>query len=325
MTSPPQPSSSGASVVTHFRVKAADHDAFARANGELSRGLSGAPGYDGYEIYADASGDQQTVVRRFQTAKAAHDWLASPEYAAGEEALASLCSSKPVCNVLLTGLDVDTAAASMVSTTRVKAGQDGWFAEWQGRMGAAQQQFPGYVGQRVQAPIPGVNPDWVAIIAFDSDESLRGWTDSPERKALITESEPHIERYDVRPANSAFESWFANSEQGGKPPPGWKLSAIVLLVLYPIVMLEVFTLNHVVKAIGLEPALGIFIGNAVSVAITGFLLIPWASKLLNWWLVPPDSHAVRRTWIGAGVVVGLYVVSVVIFAVLIARYPQLLP
>jgi antibiotic biosynthesis monooxygenase (ABM) superfamily enzyme len=63
----------------------------------------------------------------------------------------------------------------------------------------------------------------------------------------------------------------------------------------------------------------------VSVAITGFLLIPWASKLLNWWLVPPEVAASRRTRQGALVVVGLYAVSVILFAVLIARYPQLLP
>ena len=141
----------------------------------------------------------------------------------------------------------------------------------------------------------------------------------------MAESTPHIERFAVRPANSAFESWFASSERGVKPPPGWKLSAIVLLVLYPIVMLEVFTLNHILKAIGVETALSIFIGNAISVAITGFLLIPWASKLLNWWLVPPESSAAKRTAIGAGLVIGLYAVSVIIFAILIAVYPQLLP
>lgn len=116
-----------------------------------------------------------------------------------------MCSVKPITNILLPVLGVDAVGVTSVITTRVKAGQDSWFAEWQGRIGAAQQQFPGYVGQRVQAPIPGVNADWVAIIAFDTSEHLRAWTDSPERKALVSESAPYIERYDVRTANSAFE------------------------------------------------------------------------------------------------------------------------
>ncbi|MEX1209469.1 MAG: hypothetical protein WEA35_01200, partial [Candidatus Nanopelagicales bacterium] len=178
---------------------------------------------------------------------------------------------------------------------------------------------------RVQAPVPGVNADWVAIVAFDAEDDLKRWEASPERQALIQESVPHIDRYDVRPATSAFESWFAKDDSGIKPPPAWKLSAIVLLVLYPIVMLEVFTLNHVTKALNMDPALGIFIGNFLSVAITGFLLIPWTSSLLNWWLVPPEALARKRTTQGGLLVAALYAISVVIFAALILRFPALLP
>jgi len=166
----------------------------------------------------------------------------------------------------------------------------------------------------------------VAIVAFETATDLHQWEESAERKALVAEATPYVQRYDVRAADSAFESWFTKSESAGKPPPAWKLSAIVLLVLYPIVMLEFFTLNHVTTDwLRIEPALGVFIGNAVSVAITGFLLIPWASTLLNWWLVPPESTASKRTWQGAGVVLALYVLCIVIFALLIARFPQLMP
>ena len=321
MTASPQGSS--ASFVVQYRLRAGASREFSRLFGDLTDSLSTAGGFEGTEVHFDAAGTSPTVVWRFATVDEARTWSKSATMETFERSLEPYSVAKPVHNVILNA--GRSGAASTVITTRVKPGSDSWFAEWQGRMGAAQQQFPGYVGQRVQAPVPGVNADWVAIVAFDSPEDLRVWTDSPERRALVDESSPYVQRYDVRPADSAFESWFAKSESGGKPPPAWKLSAIVLLVLYPIVMLEVFTLNHVVKALSLEPALGIFIGNAVSVAITGFLLIPWASKLLNWWLVPPEVEASRRTRQGALVVVGLYAVSVIIFAVLIARYPQLLP
>lgn len=317
------PPGSSASFVVQYRLRAGASREFSRLFGDLTDSLSTAGGFEGTEVHFDAAGTSPTVVWRFATVDEARTWSKSATMETFEQSLEPYSVAKPVHNVILNA--GRSGAASTVITTRVKPGSDSWFAEWQGRMGAAQQQFPGYVGQRVQAPVPGVNADWVAIVAFDSPEDLRVWTDSPERRALVDESAPYVQRYDVRPADSAFESWFAKSESGGKPPPAWKLSAIVLLVLYPIVMLEVFTLNHVVKALSLEPALGIFIGNAVSVAITGFLLIPWASKLLNWWLVPPEVEASRRTRQGALVVLGLYAVSVIIFAVLIARYPQLLP
>ena len=322
MTASPQGSS--ASFVVQYRLRAGASREFSRLFGDLTDSLGTAGGFEGTEVHFDTAVTSPTVVWRFATVDEARTWSKSATMETFERSLEPYSVAKPVHNVILNA--GRSGAASTVITTRVKPGSDSWFADWQGRMGAAQQQFPGYVGQRVQAPVPGVNADWVAIVAFDSPEDLRVWTDSPERQALVTESEPYVERYYVRPADSAFESWFAKSDAGGKPPPGWKLSAIVLLVLYPIVMLEFFTLNHLtVDVLHLNPALGVFIGNAISVAITGFLLIPWASKLLNWWLVPPEVDASRRTRQGTLVVLGLYAISVIVFWVVVARFPQLMP
>ena len=312
-----------ASVVTQFRLRTGATREFSRLLGDLNDSLLSDSAFAGSETHLDASGANPTAVWHFSNAEAAKSWSTGQRLRDFEQSLEPYSAAQPVSNVLLEASD--SGKASTVITTRVLPGNDAWFAEWQGRMGAAQQQFPGYVGQRVQAPVPGVNADWVAIVAFDSEADLKRWEASPERQALVAESSPHIDRYDVRPASSAFESWFAKDERGAKPPPAWKLSAIVLLVLYPIVMLEVFTLNHVTKALGMEPALGIFIGNAVSVAITGFLLIPWASSLLNWWLVPPEALARKRTTQGGLLVLVLYAISVFIFAFLIAFYPALLP
>lgn len=322
MSSPDAPTSS--SFVVQYKIQAGTSGEFARLVGTLAGDVAKAPGFLGTDLHLDPTGNSPTVVWRFATIDQATAWQSSPAMTSFEASLEPISTAKPVHNVLINPAPSNTA--STVITTRVKPGSDSWFADWQGRMGAAQQQFPGYIGQRVQAPVPGTNNDWVAIVAFDSAVNLERWENSPERKALVTESEPYVERYYVRPADSAFESWFAKSESGGKPPPGWKLSAIVLLVLYPIVMLEFFTLNHLtVDVLHLNPALGVFIGNAISVAITGFVLIPWASSLLHWWLVPPEAEASQRTKKGIAVVVGLYAISVIIFWVIVARFPQLMP
>ena len=318
------PATALASVVAQYRLRSGATREFTRLAGELTDSLLQAPGFDASEVHLDPSGTMPTMMWRFATVAEARAWSDSDALRWFERSLEPYSVGAPVHNIILNS--GRNGSASTVITSRVKPGSDAWFAEWQGRMGAAQQQFPGYVGQRLQAPIPGVNADWVAIVAFETATDLHQWEESAERKALVAESTPYVQRYDVRPADSAFESWFTKSESAGKPPPAWKLSAIVLLVLYPIVMLEFFTLNHVTTDwLRIEPALGVFIGNAVSVAITGFLLIPWASTLLNWWLVPPEAVASRRTWQGSGVVLALYVLCIVIFAFLIARFPQLMP
>lgn len=312
------------SFVAQYKIDAAHLGDFTRLVGELETSASSTPGFLGTDLHLEPTGAGPTAVWRFAAIDQARAWQSSAAMASFEQSLLPYSTAKPVRHVVSN--PALSSSASTVITTRVKPGNDPWFADWQGRMGAAQQRFPGYVGQRVQAPVPGANNDWVAVVAFETAEDLQRWQASPERKALLLESQPYVERYDVRPADSPFESWFAKSDGGGKPPPGWKLSAIVLLTLYPVVMLELFTLNHLTTdVLKLNPALGFFIGNAVSVAITGFLLIPWASKLLNWWLVPPEAEATTRTRNGIMLVVSLYVLSVAIFWWIADTFPKLLP
>lgn len=287
-----KPAGSEARVVVQLRLKPGSAQEYLSAAAKLSGTLADDPHFLEVENHLDRAWAEPAMVWHFSDVASARAWTAHPSLRAFIDSLSSCSIEPPLVNVILDAGSDPSGKASIVVSTKVKKGYDGWFGEWQGRMGAAQQQFPGYVGQRLQAPILGVNPSWVSVVAFDSPETLRGWTSSQVRMDLLRESEPYVERFDVRPASSAFESWFASSDRGSAPPPAWKLSAIVLLVLYPIVMLEFFTVNHLTQDDWhLKPALAVFVGNAISVAVTGFLLIPWASRLLNWWLVPPAAKA----------------------------------
>ena len=301
------------SVVSQYRVRPDRLPDFAHLQAEIAVDLEHVADYRGAESYrsTDSGTLEHTVVRHFATREGANDWLASPDFAAVEERLEPMLAGPPTRNVLVEPQGKESASASIVVTTRVKPGSEDWYAQFQGRMASAQSRYPGFVGQRQQAPIGSLNRDWVTIVAFDSAEHLQDWLDSPIRKGLLAESDAHVEQYEYRQASSAFESWFAGSEAGAKPPPAWKLSAIVLLVLYPVVMLEILTVNKITQPLGTP--LATFIGNAISVALTGFLLIPLASRALNWWLVPPESREPLRTWQGAAVVVGLYALSVLFF------------
>jgi antibiotic biosynthesis monooxygenase (ABM) superfamily enzyme len=58
----------------------------------------------------------------------------------------------------------------------------------------------------------------------------------------------------------------------------------------------------------------IFIGNLLSVAATGFLLIPLALRAFEWWLLPKPSDSWGMEAAGIGLIVGLYALSVVVFA-----------
>lgn len=299
-----------AQVVTHYRVRPQAAAQFAAAQADVATQLSTDPDYCGTQehITNSVEGLEWTVVRQFRQALAAKQWLESS--GAWQAVPDDVLLGEPTSNVILVP-GGQRAAGSIVVTSRVKPGSEDWFTNRQAQMQAAQAGFAGYIGQRDQAPIPGVNENWVSVIAFDTQEHLRAWLDSPQRARFLADASPHVQSYDCRPAASAFESWFTGVETTGAPPPAWKLNAIVLLVLYPVVMAEIIWLNPRITALGV--ALGTFIGNAISVAATGFILIPLASRALSWWLVPEAAHERRTNLRGTAVLALAYTGLVLAF------------
>ena len=59
-------------------------------------------------------------------------------------------------------------------------------------------------------------------------------------------------------------------------------------------------------------AIALFIGNIVSVVLTGFL-VPWVANRFGWWLHPAGPQRLRIHLLGAAIIVVLYAVMVVAF------------
>jgi antibiotic biosynthesis monooxygenase (ABM) superfamily enzyme len=67
----------------------------------------------------------------------------------------------------------------------------------------------------------------------------------------------------------------------------WKTACLVLLTLFPVVMLELRFLNPHLEE--LNPALRTLIGNALSVALTTWPLMPLAIYGFHAWLFPESK------------------------------------
>jgi antibiotic biosynthesis monooxygenase (ABM) superfamily enzyme len=87
---------------------------------------------------------------------------------------------------------------------------------------------------------------------------------------------------------------------------------IVLLTLYPVVMLEQMFLNPLLHSLGMAEA--IFIGNLISVAALGQVLVPPANRAFDWWLRPISNGPQWTTAAGVRLIIGLYALSVSVFA-----------
>ncbi len=197
-----------------------------------------------------------------------------------------------------------------VFVTSLKPGKHEAYRKWASKIQQIESQFPGYQGVYMQAPSDEEkNGDWITILRFDTPEHLDAWLNSNKRQEILKESESLVEVLQSHRI-SAFAGWFGDiSKQAGETMAVWKQTMLILLVLFPIVMLEMKFLNPLLK--GWNLSLATFIGNAISVSLVSWPMIPLTIKCLGWWLVPGKDRLIQKTILGILIVVGLYFVEIV--------------
>lgn len=86
---------------------------------------------------------------------------------------------------------------------------------------------------------------------------------------------------------------------------------LVLLILFPIVMLEIKFLNPHLAS--LNRAFATFIGNAISVMLITWPMLPIVIPLLRWWLNPRGEGKGIKTLGGVFLLIGLYLAEIILF------------
>ena len=303
-----------ATAVSAVQVRQGEEGAFAGWLTELNKIIATFPGYVSAVVIPPVPPAQSdwVMVQRFQTIEQLRAWLDSDARRSLLDKSASLLVDEGTTNVIQ-GTNMELSPQDMVTeiiTVSVKPGMEDAYHDWVERIRQVEAKFPGYQGLQLQPPIPGLQDHWVSMLRFDTAEHLNAWLESDARRMALEEVEPFIERREQQVA-SAFSGWFTFGDAPGQVPPSWKQSMIVLLTLYPIVMLEQMFLNPLLHSLDMAEA--IFIGNLLSVAATGFLLIPLALRAFQWWLLPRPNDFPRVEAAGIALIVGLYALSIVVF------------
>ncbi len=306
-----------ATAVTAVQVRQGEEGAFAGWLTQLNKTIATFPGYVSAVVIPPVPPLQSdwVMVQRFQTIEELRAWLDSDERRSLLDESASLLVDEGTTNVIQ-GTNTELSPHDMVTeiiTVSVKPGMEEAYRDWVDRVRQVEAKFPGYQGLQLQPPIPGLQDDWVSLLRFDTSEHLNAWLQSDARRDALQEVEPFIDKREQQVATS-FSGWFTFGDAPGQAPPSWKQSMIVLLTLYPIVMLEQMFLNPLLHSLGMAEA--IFIGNLLSVAATGFVLIPLALRGFEWWLLPRPNDSLRVEAAGIALIVGLYALSIVVFALL---------
>lgn len=193
-----------------------------------------------------------------------------------------------------------------VHVTFVKKGKTAAFKEWSRKINDVESTFHGFKKVYVQPPSQP-NGSWVTLLQFDTEENLDRWLNSPQRRSLLKESQEIMESHTSHRLFSSFDGWFSTSLSSS--PPKWKETMLILLMLFPIVMLEYRYLSPLLE--GMNLSLQTFIGNTISVCLLSWPLIPIGIYSLRWWLSSKGN--LRIDLLGIGCVVILYLFTIYLF------------
>jgi len=308
----PRPMSQQAVLISTATVHPGSEEAFAAWQSRQTAVISRFDGFIGVDFVPPSGGDKPgaawTIIIKFESGTTLEAWRHSPERAA------MLAEVTPLLDGGNFGETVSgsegVAASSEVTEvifSKVKPGKADRYREWATRIQAAQARYPGYRGMYLQPPANGKDGHWTSILRYESPAHLEAWMNAPERRKLLEETADFIESEEFMHLQTSFPGWVPLNPATGEPPPNWKAALLVLLGLFPIVMLEMKYLD--LAQFGIQASLATFIGNAVSVALTSFITMPFCVKWFEWWLFPKGNPSLQ-TAKGVGILCLLFAVEV---------------
>jgi uncharacterized protein len=198
-------------------------------------------------------------------------------------------------------VDTRVSKATAVIVHRVPAARFTAFLDWQKRVTEASEAFEGYRSTDIYPPAGGQAGEWVVLVNFAEESSLRKWLDSPVRRQWVERFQAEIGAFDLKVAPGGFGAWFSGCmrDQGAGVPPSWKMALVVLLGLYPTVMLLTLFPGPFMQPLGL--AVSMLLANALSVSILQWVVMPVLNVLSAPWMAAQGAS--KRTLNRAGVAV----------------------
>ncbi|WP_406698314.1 antibiotic biosynthesis monooxygenase [Singulisphaera sp. Ch08] len=207
---------------------------------------------------------------------------------------------------------VRLSRASAVVVQKVPAADVNWFLDWQRDVTETAETFPGYSGTEVFPPTRGQGDEWVSLIHFEDESALDAWLESPARNQRIEMLKTKVGAFELKTVQGGFGPWFASMGSDSKAgPPAWKMVLTVLLGLYPTVMLLTMFVGPFTSPLGM--AVSMLIGNALSVSILQWAVMPILTPALARWLNASGDRQKQVTLKGLGLVLVLLAVMTLLF------------
>lgn len=281
---------------------------FVNWQADLNSGIAGQDGFVSLEFLSIDKPLRWVVITRFYNSEKLKAWESSPTHVHLMDELKTLA-----LEVVQEGVEDESSirkGVTEVIITKVNPKQEKAYLEWSAKVHQIEAKFAGFRGVYIQSPTASQGVHWITLLQFDSPQNLDAWLKSKERKELLKDSQRLISNVESHRVISPYAGWFS-SIAGQEPPPSvWQQTMLVLLVLFPVVMLELKYLSPLVSHLNMS--LGTFIGNAISVSLIAFPLMPLILKCLGWWVFP-SGNKWTITLLGTLLVLCLYAIEIALF------------
>lgn len=174
-------------------------------------------------------------------------------------------------------------AVTVLVSRRIKPGHEATFEKLMGDMMRAAESFTGHLGAQLVRPDeqPGSEPGlYHVVFAFDTEQHLKTWQESPARSLGLAALEPLSEG----PAQTqmiGLAHWFM-TESKQAPPPRWKVAVVSWIGIFPTVLVLFTLLGDLLATLPLVPRVMTLTGLVVT--LMTWVVAPQLTKLLKPWL-----------------------------------------
>jgi uncharacterized protein len=303
---------SPALAVTIFHPNA-DPEVFDSWVGEVRSAAEATPGSVAFaaSIRRDAPLDWAIAVT-FESEHLLHEWLDGATWKTlvregAERGLLRLASDL----VIIDGAVLPNGAGIVSSS--VSDGLEAEFHAAHGRLTKVASEFSGYEGTAVFPP--GASGEWRSLIRFRTEPQLAAWLRSPQRNEVLPPVRSSLTQdFSVFAQTTPLGTTVRRVNGKTAMTPSWKTAMLLLMVLYPMVMLQSKFVAPVIGKLGADPWLSVWLGQVVSVALMQWWLMPTVSSWCRRWLDPVDGAVARVSLRGAVVAVIVYAASLTVFA-----------
>lgn len=271
-----------------------------------------AEGFLGSEIFPPIPGvqDAYVVLYRFNRGSHLRQWLACGRRQELLRKIAGLLEV-PAVEFFFTHGRQQAGSASSVFAYRIRVEKEGEFQEWRRRILEEVRTWKGFLGTESFDTLEGTEPEFIVVVRFDSRANLDTWLRSKVRNEFMREVRAYVHHYSLRRIGSGFEGWFDISENT-VPPARWRQALVILSALFPVIMVMRQLLSPIFHILPLPVAFLILL--ALDMAFLTYVVMPYYSRLMNFWLRPGGNFNWRSELAGSSIIIGIIALTLFCFS-----------